>query len=760
MSDTETNNSLSTRALSRALANRRLRHWRGIKDRIARHGISVGGVGAILAIILIFFYLLWVVIPLFKPADTEPVASYALPGGSNDPTLHLALEEQTEVGLRVTQSGRAVFFATDTGKVMLDEELAVPAGAKVTAFAAGDSRSAVFALGLDDGRALVVKHNYRVTFPNDIRRIDPEIEYPLGPDPVSLDTQGRPLVHLAAQVAEEEATLAGVTDDGRAIMLTLTKEESLLGGGEWEQTRADLTPPENAVQRVIVDFDQQELYLADRAGSLAYYDLANKSTPRLIETVSVLAPDETLTSLEFLTGGISLLVGGSSGSLAQWFPVRDEQNNYSLHKVREFDALGAAVSRIAPEFARKGFLAADQKGGLGIYHTTAHRTVLTTSLAETPVTQLAVSPRANALLAQDAAGEVIFWRVHNEHPDVSWSGLWGKVWYESYPEPDYIWQSSAATDDFEPKYSLVPITFGTLKAAFYAMLFAVPLAIMGAVFTAYFMAPAMRQAVKPVIEIMEALPTVILGFLAGLWLAPFIEKHLPGVFSLLLILPIGVVLFAYLWHRLPRNIRLWVPEGWEAALLIPVVCLIGWAAIAVSQPIEESFFGGDVRIWMSTQLGIGFDQRNSIVVGLAMGFAVIPTIFSIAEDAIFGVPRHLTQGSLALGATPWQTLTRVVILTASPGIFSAIMIGLGRAVGETMIVLMATGNTPVMDWSIFQGMRTLSANIAVEMPESEVNSSHYRVLFLAAMVLFLATFVFNTAAEIVRQRLRKKYSSL
>ena len=171
-------------------------------------------------------------------------------------------------------------------------------------------------------------------------------------------------------------------------------------------------------------------------------------------------------------------------------------------------------------------------------------------------------------------------------------------------------------------------------------------------------------------------------------------------------------------------------------------------------------FDGDMRVWLRSQWGIGYDQRNSIVVGLAMGFAVIPTIFTIAEDAIFSVPKHLTLGSLALGATPWQTMVKVVLLTASPGIFSAVMIGLGRAVGETMIVLMATGNTPVMDLSIFQGMRTLSANIAVEMPESEVNSTHYRVLFLAGLVLFMFTFVFNSVAEIVRQRLREKYSSL
>jgi phosphate transport system permease protein len=143
-----------------------------------------------------------------------------------------------------------------------------------------------------------------------------------------------------------------------------------------------------------------------------------------------------------------------------------------------------------------------------------------------------------------------------------------------------------------------------------------------------------------------------------------------------------------------------------------------------------------------------------------MGLAVIPTIFSIAEDAIYSVPRHLIQGSLALGATPWQTLTRVVLLTASPGIFSAAMIGMGRAVGETMIVLMSTGNTPVMDFSVFQGMRTFAANIAVELPESAVDSTHFRVLFLAALVLFALTFTVNTAAEVVRQRLRAKYGNL
>jgi phosphate transport system permease protein len=227
-----------------------------------------------------------------------------------------------------------------------------------------------------------------------------------------------------------------------------------------------------------------------------------------------------------------------------------------------------------------------------------------------------------------------------------------------------------------------------------------------------------------------------------------------------MIVPLAVMLFAFLWQNLPEDLRQKMPEGWDAALLIPVILLSSWFAFAVSVPLESALFNGSLREWFKAELGIGYDQRNALVVGVAMGFAVIPTIFSIAEDAIFSVPKHLTVGSLALGATPWQTMTRVVLLTASPGIFSAIMIGLGRAVGETMIVLMATGNTPVMDLSIFQGMRTLSANIAVEMPESEVDGTHYRVLFLAALVLFLFTFIVNTLAEVIRQRLREKYSSL
>ncbi len=729
-----------------------------LKDRLARHGVMIGGLAVIVAILLIFFYLLYVVFPLLKPASATAVASYPL-GADAAMTLHLSMEEQAEVAVRYDRTGRVRFFATEDGKTLAERSLPIPDKVSITSVAEGGAGRNVVGLGLSDGTALISQQTYKSTYPDDKRLITPDLEFPVGAAPLPIDAQHKPLEQLAVQVGES-TTIVALTADQRLLLVSFVKETSFLDETETLKRYEHVLPnTAGKVVRLLVDPDQRSLYVASESGILAYYDIADAEAPRLVQQLGVVPPGQSLTAMKLLAGGISLLIASSDNQVTQWFPVRDEANQPMLHRIRSFST-GAAVTAIEPEYARKGFLTANNRGEVRIYHTTAQKQVLQLAVSDRPLKALAISPRAHAFLAEDSAGQLHFWRVDNEHPEVSWSSLWGKVWYESYPEPDYIWQSSAASNDFEPKFSLTPLAFGTLKAAFYAMLVAVPISIMGAIYAAYFMAPSMRKIVKPSIEIMEALPTVILGFLAGLWLAPVIEAHLAGVFTLLVLLPTGTLAFALLWRSLPASVRHRVPDGWEAALLIPVLLGFAWLAFGCSQPIENVLFGGDMRAWMRDELGIGFDQRNALVVGIAMGFAVIPTIFSIAEDAIFSVPRHLTNGSLALGATPWQTLVRVVLLTASPGIFSAIMIGLGRAVGETMIVLMATGNTPVMDLSMFQGMRTLSANVAVEMPESEVDSTHYRILFLAALVLFMFTFIFNTLAEVIRQRLRGKYASL
>ncbi len=401
----------------------------------------------------------------------------------------------------------------------------------------------------------------------------------------------------------------------------------------------------------------------------------------------------------------------------------------------------------------------DADGTLSIYHSTAGEMVLTEKLPGLP-SALALAPRASGLLILYGDGHAAFMAIDNEHPEVSFASLWSKVWYENYAEPEYVWQSSASSNDFEPKFSLTPLAFGTLKAALYAMLFALPLALLGAAYTAYFMSPALRRMVKPTIEIMAALPTVILGFLAGLWFAPFLEENLAGVFAMLIVVPAGLLLFAWFWTRASWRLKTFVKEGWEPVLLLPVLVVLVYVSIEFVGPFQDLFFDGDLRTWLSREAGISYDQRNAMVVGCAMGFAVIPTIFSIAEDAIYGVPTVPVGWFPGTGCNPVADPGQGDLPTASPGMFSAVMIGLGRAVGETMIVLMATGNTPIMDWNLFEGMRTLAANIAVEMPESAMNSSHYRILFLAALVLFMFTFVVNTGAELIRQRLREKYSSL
>ncbi|MGH7803389.1 MAG: ABC transporter permease subunit, partial [Candidatus Binatia bacterium] len=352
------------------------------------------------------------------------------------------------------------------------------------------------------------------------------------------------------------------------------------------------------------------------------------------------------------------------------------------------------------------------------------------------------------------------WELYAPHPETTFRSLFGKVWYEGYNGPEYVWQSTGGTDDFEPKFSLTPLIYGTLKGTFYALILAIPLSLLGALYVSQFMHPTLKGYVKPTVEIMAALPSVVLGFIAGLWLAPAVETIVPGLF-LMPIVEAGLILATvYAWRLMPNGVRSRIRAGTEVFLLIPIVLFGGWLAIQLGTIFESLALGGDYRRWLVDVLGMPYDQRNSLVVGLAMGFAVIPIIFTIAEDSLSSVPNHLRAGSLALGATPWQTAIRVVLPTASPGIFSAVMIGFGRAVGETMIVLMATGNTPVMDGSIFSGFRALSANIAVELPEAPEGGTLYRILFLAALLLFLTTFVVNTAAELVRLRLRNRYRVL
>jgi phosphate transport system permease protein len=449
---------------------------------------------------------------------------------------------------------------------------------------------------------------------------------------------------------------------------------------------------------------------------------------------------------------------------------------------------------------------------------------------------LDLAPKEDAVLAygRDAVARLA---LDVGHPDGSARALFTPLWYEDYTGPEHVWQSSSGSDDFEPKLGLVPLVFGTLKATLFSLLFGVPIALLAAIFTSEFLTPTWRTPIKSAIEMMASLPSVVLGFLAALIFAPFVQNWLPSVLALFFCVPFCLLFGAYLWQFLPA--RTAIRGSGTPRLLAVAACMPCAAALALlSGPVVERIcFGGDVAGWLDGSDGSGFPgwfwmllplscalaifvaarfggawlrrrsanwsrrrcasfdllrfvalglggaglaalfagllhaggldprgsvvdtyvQRNALVVGFVMGFAVIPIIYTLAEDALSSsVPQALRLASLGAGATPWQTATRIVVPTAGSGLFSAIMVGLGRAVGETMIVLMATGNTPVMEWNVFNGFRTLSANIAVELPEAARNSTHYRTLFLAALTLFAITFIVNTLAEVVRQRFRKR----
>jgi len=595
---------------------------------------------------------------------------------------------------------------------------------------------------------------WEVTFVGRERQVAPRID-----DPVvaTIDPDGGPLGAFAVRVDEEGATtIVAQQADGRLGVARRQVEENLFTGERTESWELSTAPAPGPLFALVMDGEQRNLYGALRDGQLVWWPLDEGALGKA-QVVSSERPP--VTALSLLLGDRGLLVGRENGALEVWFTVRQPDESFVLTPIRDFPSGDGAIRLLSPSRRNRGFLALSDGGELGLYYSTSRRVLWTGQAPLARATALYYAPKADgAVLAAD--GLLAGLEIDNPHPEISLRALFGKIWYEGYTKPAHVWQSTGISDEFESKLSLTPLMIGTLKGTFYSLFLAIPLGVLGAMYTSQFMHGRLKRYVKPTVEIMAALPSVVLGFLAGLWLAPRVERILPGLFLMLVVVPTVVVLAGLAWQSVPLRVRSRFVAGSETLIYAVAVALGVWFCFWASAPVEELIFAGSIQDWLLEVTGLRYDQRNAVVVGLAMGFAVIPIIFSIAEDAFSNVPRNLVSGSLALGANRWQTVTRVVLPSASPGIFSAIMIGFGRAVGETMIVLMATGNTPVMDWNPFNGFRTLSANIAVEIPEAPLASTLYRTLFLAALILFIFTFAINTAAELVRQRLRKRYAEM
>jgi phosphate transport system permease protein len=734
--------------VSRARTARRI--W---LDRWASRLVVLGGIVIIASILAILFVILAEVGPLFRPPTAEQVGQTAAPVPA--PGEALGVDEYREIAYTITADGILQFTPLRvTGSY---PPVAVPGldGARVTAVTEASRGHHV--LGTSDGRVVPLAVTFQVEFKDGRRVLTPRQEFG---SPVALDPERRrPVLRVGGADTGSGPVVVAQIGPKDLVLQTVVEKKALIGAPRREESIQALTlEMDGEVTALRLDGRGDDLLVGTSRGELLRYDLRDKDAPRRAEATPVATASISL--LQFLNGDRTLVVGDRAGGVSTWQLVPPPTGGeVRLTRVDEFSAHAAPIVAASPSRRDKGFVTADAAGGLHLNYGTSGTTLLRLQDGA-GLRGVVFAPKADGLLTVDERGRLSHWAVHNPHPEVTLGTLFGRVWYEGYPRPEYVWQSTGGTDDFEAKFSLTPLIYGTLKGTFYALLFAVPLALLAALYVSEFMHPTVKGYVKPAVEIMAALPSVVLGFLAGLWLAPLVERVVPGLFLLPLVETVCILTALLLWRQLPLRIRTGLRAGTEVFLLIPIVALGAWLAFALGGLVEARLLAGDYRGWLLAALGLTYDQRNSLVVGVAMGFAVIPIIFTIAEDSLANVPQHLRAGSLALGATRWQTALRIVLPTASPGIFSAVMIGFGRAVGETMIVLMATGNTPVMDANVFSGFRALSANVAVELPEAPEGGTLFRVLFLAAFLLFCLTFAVNTVAELVRLRLRRRYRYL
>jgi len=715
-------------------------------DRFATGLVSAGGFAIIASILAILVFIVAEVVPLLTAATVSVAKVAPLPSAA--PVRALVGDEFATHVAALDLDGVVRVLRIADGAVVAEETL--PTGAAPLVAAQVPPGSGLLSGATADGRVLLAPVRWEARFEGQQRVVAPTLAAPIA---IELDTTKRPVPVYAAGVTPSGAvTAAGQLADGTLVVVRQTRRENEFTGEVSEaQERLRAAVPAR-LTHLVLDSQQRNLFGADERGNLLWWAVGSA-----IGDPQIVPAGPAVTALSLLLGGRSLVVGQADGAVSVWFAAAQAEGPPRLTRVRDFPPRPAPITEIAPSQRDKGFMAADAQGGLGLYYSTSHRVLW--SGAAPFAGALALAPRGTAAYLA-GRGELALLDVANPHPEVSLRSLFGRVWYEGYGEPAYVWQSSSGTDDFEPKFSLTPLLVGTLKGTVYSLLIAIPLAVFGAMYLSQFMHPRLKTVVKPAVEIMAALPSVVLGFLAGLWLAPRVQRLFPALILMTLLFPLLSIGAGAAWSRLPKRWRGRIPAGGEVALFVVVLAAGLWLSVALSPWLERVVFGGNFQAWLLSTTGLPYDQRNAIIVGLAMGFAVIPIIFSIAEEAFSNVPRELVSGSLALGANRWQTVTRIVLPTASPGIFSAIMVGFGRAVGETMIVLMATGNTPILDWNPFNGFRTLSANIAVEIPEAPMSGTLYRVLFLAALLLFLVTFVVNTAAELVRQRLRRRYAQL
>lgn len=730
-------------------------------DRFMNRFIVVGGVSVILAVFGICFFIVAEVVPLFQSASVRELQT--IETGVASP-LAIGSDEWTELPFVLGADGSIAWVhlgakAIERAQLPLGEDFAIAS----VAYHQGTQE---LLLGSRDGRIELLTIGYRPVFaPDGTRTIQAQIKAGRA------ETVGTGVIEKVAFKTADAMRTVGVIEtvgpegEHRLHLLTYKRKRTLFGSGNFVAAGtyelADQLP--GAPVGILLGSGGETAVVQCEDGRLVYFRHAGETWERRQE-FRPFAEGETISSLDFLQGEVSLNLTSDRGENII-YSLTPTEDGLLFRQTKTLPPLAAGATHFSASVRNKAYLLSDDREVSLRYATTEK--VRWHQAVEAPLADVLLGEKYDRVLLLEQDGTLHVSLLDDPHPEAGLRAFFGKIWYEGQDQPRYTWQSTGGSDDFEPKLSLVPLIVGSLKGTFYALLFAVPIALMSAIYTSQFLRPGLKRIIKPTMEIMASLPSVVLGFLGALWLAPILETRVPSFLLLFLFILGSAVIVGQIWNRMPINVRVYVPRGTEFIVFFPILMLAGWLGWQAGPALESLLFtvadpetGGriaDFRLWWAQISGETFQQRNSLVVGIAMGFAVIPLIFTISEDALSNVPQSLVSGSLALGASRWQTTARVVLPGASAGIFSALMIGLGRAVGETMIVVMATGNTPIMDMDIFSGMRTLSANIAVELPEAPHGGTLYRALFLGAFVLFVLTFAVNTLAEALRHRLRERY---
>ncbi|HES59749.1 MAG TPA: ABC transporter permease subunit [Caldithrix sp.] len=718
-------------------------------NKTARIIISFGGYGVIISIIFILLFLMYQSLPLSFSVSIKEMLSFSY-DKPDKRIIAIGLDQYQEVYYVLNDKGYVEFYRLSDKVLLLRDSVGLNKDEKILSISKGDYLKDRFAVGTNSGRIIQAEIRMLPEYGKQDRTIVPHFKVK------DIYQAEIPTDSIPAHI--EELVFRQNDDYDFYVWINHAQELMLRITDDYDEYRKDLTEflGESKLTKLEMDYNAEKLIAGTISGELFWFDISDPEEVYLKDNWKV--SDSPVSSLAFLIGSNTIIIGNTDGQVTGYFPTRTLDNVFRFMPVYSFDTHAAAVEQIYISPRNRTFLTIDSHGKAHLNYSTTNQTQIEFKPFDNTVQAGAIAPKSDGIILIDSKNQIGHYKLEDEHPEATLQTLFGKVWYEGYEKPEFVWQSTGGSDEFEPKFSLIPLIFGTLKGTLYAMLFSIPLALLAAIYVSQFSPKWLSSVIKPTVEIMAALPSVVIGFLAGLYFSPIFEENLMAIFLVSIVVPV-VSLFGIMgWRLVPEVQRMRMPLGWELILTFALFIISVWLSFSLADTIENLFFAGNIKQWLYDAWNINYDQRNSLVVGFALGFAVIPIIFTISEDALSNVPDSLTSASLALGASRWQTVYRVVIPAAAGGIFAAVMLGLGRAIGETMIVLMATGNTPILDLSPFNGFRAMSACIAVEIPEAPVGGTLYRILFLTAFLLFIFTFLINSIAARISDKLRKKYA--